>query len=116
MSTEYGFGQPIADLDPDNAVWAVELGMIGQTCAIIGIATGKLSLVELLYRIVIEVRHKVVLRGASITILIVSIVVAALFWTRCDPRVGTFNCNIAPFSLLFGGQVLPYLTLRISLF
>lgn len=110
VSSEYGFGQPIAALDLDNAVKAVEWEMIGQTFAVIGMATAKVSLGLFLLRIVIKTWHRVALWIASIGLLVVSVVVAVLFWTQClppralyDPRVqGKCSFGIAPFSLLLG--------------
>ncbi|KAK3357828.1 hypothetical protein B0T25DRAFT_630790 [Lasiosphaeria hispida] len=110
VSSHYGFGQPIAALDLDSAVRAVEWEMIGQTFAVVGMATAKVSLGLFLLRIVVKPWHRVVLWIASVLILAVSLVVGVLFWTQClpprslyDPRVkGTCGFGIAPFSLLLG--------------
>lgn len=116
VSARYGFGQPVLALELDDAVHAVEWEMIGQTFAVIGMATAKVSLGLFLLRIVVKAWHKVVLWVASIAILLVSVVVAILFWTQClpprslyDPRVkGTCNFGIAPFSMLLGGESAPH--------
>jgi len=117
VSASYGFGQPVLSLELDDAVHAVEWEMIGQTFAVLGMATAKVSLGLFLLRIVVKVWHKIVLWVASVAILLVSIVVAILFWTQClpprslyDPRVkGTCSFGIAPYSLLLGGQSYPTL-------
>ncbi|KAK1756493.1 hypothetical protein QBC47DRAFT_401396 [Echria macrotheca] len=110
VSSHYGFGQPVASLDLNNAVQAVQWEMIGQTFAVIGMATAKVSLGLFLLRIVIRPWQTVALWTASVGILLVSVVVAILFWTQCipsqsiyDPRVeGVCHFQIAPFSLLLG--------------
>ncbi|KAK5659586.1 hypothetical protein OQA88_788 [Cercophora sp. LCS_1] len=110
VSSQYGFGQPVAALQLDDAVMAVEYEMIGQTFAVIGMATAKVSLGLFLLRIVVKTWHMVLLWAVSIITLLVSMVVAVLFWTQClppralyDPRVqGTCNFGIAPFSMLLG--------------
>src|SRR4051812_48587288 len=94
VSSGYGFGQPVMALELDDAVTAVEYEMVGQTFAVIGMATAKVSLGLFLLRIVVEKGQKVVLWVASMATLAVSCVVAVLFWTQCipirslyDPRV-----------------------------
>jgi len=111
ISSGFGFGQPVLALRLDDAVHAVEWEMIGQTFAVVGMATAKVSLGLFLLRIVVEAWQKIALWVASVLTLAVSLVVAVLFWTQCrpirslyDPRVeGTCFFGIAPFSLMLGG-------------
>jgi hypothetical protein len=118
VSSGYGFGQPVLALQLDDAVRAVEWEMIGQTFAVVGMATAKVSLGLFLLRIVVEQWQKVALWVASVAILAISLVVGVLFWTQClppralyDPRVkGKCLFGIAPFSLLLGGKFVTYLT------
>ncbi|KAK4214255.1 hypothetical protein QBC37DRAFT_440268 [Rhypophila decipiens] len=110
LSATYGFGQPITDLPLEDAVLAVKWEMVGQTFAVIGMATAKVSLGLFLLRIVFETWHKVVLVLASLSLLAVSILTAIVFWIQCippqsifDPRVeGTCIIKVAPFSILLG--------------
>lgn len=113
ISSEYGFGQPVASLQLDDAVRAVEYEMIGQTFAVYGMATAKVSLGLFLLRIVVERWHKIALWVVTVLTLAVSMVVSVLFWTQCipirslyDPRVsGKCTFGIAPFSVLLGGSI-----------
>ncbi|KAM7219069.1 hypothetical protein V8F06_005507 [Rhypophila decipiens] len=110
LSATYGFGQPITDLPLEDAVLAVKWEMVGQTFAVIGMATAKVSLGLFLLRIVFETWHKVVLVLASLSLLAVSILTAVIFWIQCippqsifDPRVeGTCIIMVTPFSILLG--------------
>ncbi|KAM7187538.1 hypothetical protein V8F33_011185 [Rhypophila sp. PSN 637] len=110
LSATYGFGQPITDLPLEDAVLAVKWEMVGQTFAVIGMATAKVSLGLFLLRIVFETWHKVVLVVASLSLLIVSILTAVIFWIQCippqsvfDPRVeGRCIIKVTPFSILLG--------------
>lgn len=89
--------------------------MAGQTFAVIGVATAKVSLGVFFLRIIFEMWHKVVLLVACISLLIVSIVTAVMFWIQCippqsifDPRVeGKCIIEVTPFSILLGCKSLP---------
>ena len=110
MSAVYGFGQAITNLSLDDAVLAVKWEMVGQTFAVIGMATAKVSLGLFLLRIVLETWHKVALWVASLSLLLVSIMTAIIFWIQClpsqsifDPRVkGVCIIEVTPFSILLG--------------
>ncbi|KAK0631074.1 hypothetical protein B0T17DRAFT_239334 [Bombardia bombarda] len=110
VAASYGFGQAIVDLDLDDAVQAVKWEMVGQTFAVIGMATAKVSLGLFLLRIVMETWHRVVLWVASLSLLVVSIMTAVVFWIQClppqsifDPRVkGRCIIEVTPFSVVLG--------------
>ncbi|KAK3681766.1 hypothetical protein B0T22DRAFT_523080 [Podospora appendiculata] len=110
LSANYGFGQAITALELDDAVQAVQWEMVGQTFAVIGMATAKVSLGLFLLRIVIERWQRVAIHVASSSLLAVSVMTAIIFWIQClppqsifDPRVkGKCIVQVEPFSLLLG--------------
>lgn len=106
----HGFGQPITTLPIDSAVQAVYNEMIGQTFAVIGMAIAKLSLGLFLLRIVVKQWHRISIWISMVSLSIVSVVTAIIFWTQrlpsnsiYDPRVpGRSIINVTPFSILLG--------------
>ncbi|CAI7654462.1 unnamed protein product [Penicillium glandicola] len=105
-----GFGQSISTLDTDSAVKAVYNEMIGQTFAVLGMAIAKLSLGAFLLRIVVKQWHRISIWISMISLLIVSVMTAILFWVQrlpsesiYDPRVpGRTVLKVTPFSVLLG--------------
>ncbi|KAF5003736.1 hypothetical protein FDECE_9725 [Fusarium decemcellulare] len=116
ISANYGFGQPMPGLDADTAAFdrvalAIKYEMIGQTFAVIGMAVAKTSLGLFLLRIVVELWHKIVIWVAMVSLMIVSIMTAIMFWIQCIPaekifdrmRVeGVCNIDVTPFAILLG--------------
>ncbi|KAI9039404.1 uncharacterized protein KD926_009418 [Aspergillus affinis] len=106
----HGFGQPITMLSMDSAVQAVYTEMIGQTFAVLGMAIAKLSLGFFLLRIVIEQWHRISIWISMVSLSLVSLVTAVIFWTQrlpsnsiYDPRVpGRTIVAVTPFSVLLG--------------
>ncbi|KAM0098202.1 hypothetical protein ACP6JE_007286 [Aspergillus fumigatus] len=106
LSSQHGFGQPIMTLSMDEAVHAIYLEMVGQTFAVLGMAIAKLSLGIFLLRIVVKTWHRVSIWASMVSLSIVSVMTAVLFWTQrlpsrsiYDPRVpGRTVVNIVPFS------------------
>ncbi|PLB43458.1 hypothetical protein P170DRAFT_440925 [Aspergillus steynii IBT 23096] len=106
----HGFGQPITALAIDAAVQAVYTEMIGQTFAVLGMAIAKLSLGFFLLRIVIEQWHRISIWISMVSLSLVSLVTAVIFWTQrlpsnsiYDPRVpGRTVVAVTPFSVLLG--------------
>lgn len=106
----HGFGQPITALSMDSAVQAIYTEMIGQTFAVLGMAIAKLSLGFFLLRIVIEKWHRVSIWISMVSLSLVSLVTAVIFWTQrlpsnsiYDPRVpGRTVVSVTPFSVLLG--------------
>ncbi|OGE54280.1 hypothetical protein PENARI_c006G08473 [Penicillium arizonense] len=106
----HGFGQPISTLPIDSAVQAVYNEMIGQTFAVIGMAIAKLSLGLFLLRIVVKQWHRLSIWVSMVSLSIVSVMTAIIFWTQrvpsksiYDPRVpGRSIINVTPFSILLG--------------
>ncbi|KAK3323011.1 hypothetical protein B0H66DRAFT_602422 [Apodospora peruviana] len=87
--------------------------MGGQTpmmVAVIGMATAKVSLGLFLLRIVLETWHKIAQWLASLSLLVISVLTAVIFWVQClppqfifDPRVeGRCIIHVTPFSILLG--------------
>lgn len=97
-------------LSMDEAVHAIYLEMVGQTFAVLGMAIAKLSLGIFLLRIVVKTWHRVSIWASMVSLSIVSVMTAVLFWTQrlpsrsiYDPRVpGRTVVNIVPFSVLLG--------------
>ncbi|KAK3331622.1 hypothetical protein B0T19DRAFT_380110 [Cercophora scortea] len=110
LSANYGFGQPITALELEDAVQAVQWEMVGQTFAVIGMATAKVSMGLFLLRIVIERWQRIAIHIASSSLLAVSVMTAVVFWIQClpprsifDPRVkGSCIIQVEGFSLLLG--------------
>jgi hypothetical protein len=106
----HGFGQPIYTLPTDSAVQAVYNEMIGQTFAVIGMAIAKLSLGTFLLRIVVKQWHRISIWVSMVSLSIVSVMTATIFWIQrlpsksiYDPRVpGRIIINVTPFSILLG--------------
>lgn len=106
----FGFGQPIADLPTDSAVKAVYYEMIGQTFAVLGMAIAKLSLGIFLLRIVVKQWHRISIWISMVSLSIVSVMTAIIFWIQrlpseaiYDPRVkGRTIVIVTPFSILLG--------------
>lgn len=110
ISGLYGFGQSITSLEMDLAVKAVYYEMIGQTFAVLGMAIAKLSLGIFLLRIVIKQWHRISIWISMVSLAIVSVMTAILFWIQklpsesiYDPRVpGRLVVRVTPFSILLG--------------
>lgn len=114
VSGSYGFGQPITTLDMDMAVKAVYNEMIGQTFAVLGMAIAKISLGIFLLRIVVKQWHRISIWISMVSLAIVSVMTAILFWIQklpsesiYDPRVsGRLVVKVTPFSILLGCMIL----------
>ncbi|CEO61128.1 hypothetical protein PMG11_05467 [Penicillium brasilianum] len=110
VSGSYGFGQAITTLDMDMAVKAVYNEMIGQTFAVLGMAIAKISLGIFLLRIVVKQWHRISIWISMVSLAIVSVMTAILFWIQklpsesiYDPRVsGRLVVSVTPFSILLG--------------
>lgn len=110
ISGIYGFGQPITSLEMDLAVKAVYYEMIGQTFAVLGMAIAKLSLGIFLLRIVVKPWHRISIWVSMVSLAVVSVMTAILFWIQklpsesiYDPRVpGRLVVSVTPFSILLG--------------
>lgn len=110
ISGLYGFGQSITSLEMDLAVKAVYYEMIGQTFAVLGMAIAKLSLGIFLLRIVVKKWHRISIWISMVSLAIVSVMTAILFWIQklpsesiYDPRVpGRLIVRVTPFSILLG--------------
>ncbi|GFF23654.1 hypothetical protein IFM61606_08897 [Aspergillus udagawae] len=110
ISNQHGFGHPIKTLSLDEAVQAIYLEMIGQTFAVLGMAIAKLSVGIFLLRLVVKTWHRVSIWVSMVSLSIVSVLTAIMFWTQrlpsksiYDPRVpGRTVVNIVPFSVLLG--------------
>jgi hypothetical protein len=118
ISGYYGFGQSITTLEMDMAVKAVYNEMIGQTFAVLGMAIAKISLGIFLLRIVVKQWHRISIWISMVSLAIVSVMTAILFWIQklpsesiYDPRVpGRLVVKVTPFSILLGCE--PPLVLR----
>lgn len=94
----------------DEAVKAVYMEMIGQTFAVLGMAIAKLSLGIFLLRIVIKEWHRISIWVSMISLFVVSVMTAIIFWVQrlpsesiYDPRVkGRTVVGVTPFSVLLG--------------
>ncbi|KAJ5375839.1 hypothetical protein N7517_007845, partial [Penicillium concentricum] len=94
----------------DSAVKAVYNAMIGQTFAVLGMAIAKLSLGIFLLRIVVKRWHRISIRISMISLFILSVMTAIIFWLQrlpsqsvYDPRVpGRTVTHVTPFSVLLG--------------
>ncbi|OGM43323.1 hypothetical protein ABOM_008713 [Aspergillus bombycis] len=110
IAGHHGFGQPITSLSMDEAVQAVYMEMIGQTFAVLGMAIAKLSLGIFLLRIVVKRWHRVSIWISMVSLSVVSVMTAIIFWTQrlpsraiYDPRVpGRTIVSVTPFSVLLG--------------
>ncbi|KAJ5112137.1 hypothetical protein N7532_000182 [Penicillium argentinense] len=110
ISGVHGFGQPITSLDPDSAVNAVYMEMVGQTFAILGMAIAKLSLGIFLLRIVVKQWHRISIWISMVSLSIVSVMTAIIFWIQrlpsesiYDPRVpGRTIVSVTPVAVLLG--------------
>jgi hypothetical protein len=117
ISNQHGFGHPIKTLSLDEAVQAIYLEMIGQTFAVLGMAIAKLSVGIFLLRLVVKTWHRVSIWVSMVSLSIVSVLTAIMFWTQrlpsksiYDPRVpGRTVVNIVPFSVLLGCKSFNYL-------
>ncbi|KAJ5380985.1 uncharacterized protein N7496_003413 [Penicillium cataractarum] len=94
----------------DMAVKAVYNEMIGQTFAVLGMAIAKISLGIFLLRIVVKQWHRTSIWISMVSLAIVSVMTAILFWIQklpsesiYDPRVpGRLVVQVTPFSILLG--------------
>lgn len=94
----------------DSAVKAVYNEMIGQTFAVLGMAIAKLSLAIFLLHIVVKQWHRISIWISMISLFIVSLITAIIFWFQrlpsqsiYDPRVpGHIVVQVSPFSVLYG--------------
>lgn len=94
----------------DSAVKAVYNEMIGQTFAVLGMAIAKLSLGIFLLRIVVKQWHRISIWISMISLFIVSVMTAIIFWFQrlpsqsiYDPRVSGYTVvQVTPFSVLLG--------------
>ncbi|KAB8236693.1 uncharacterized protein BDW43DRAFT_308370 [Aspergillus alliaceus] len=110
IAGKHGFGQPITNLEMDEAVQAVYMEMVGQTFAVLGMAIAKLSLGIFLLRIVVKRWHRVSIWISMVSLSLVSVLTAIIFWTQrlpsnsiYDPRVpGRTVVSVTPFSVLLG--------------
>ncbi|KPM40835.1 hypothetical protein AK830_g5711 [Neonectria ditissima] len=112
IAATHGFGQPIFDLKTEDSARAVYYEMIGQTFAVIGMAVAKTSLGLFLLRIVVQLWHKIVIWIAMVSLMIVSIITAVIFWTQCVPAKkiydplrtpeGACTIGVTPFAVLLG--------------
>ncbi|KAJ5784142.1 uncharacterized protein N7518_009819 [Penicillium psychrosexuale] len=106
----HGFGQSINALEMDSAVKAVYNEMIGQTFAILGMAIAKISLGTFLLRIVIKRWHRISIWTSMISLSIVSVMTALIFWFQrlpsrsiWDRRVPGYTVvPVTPFSVMLG--------------
>ncbi|KUI60570.1 hypothetical protein VP1G_07795 [Cytospora mali] len=94
ISAEYGFGQDIITLSPDDAACAVMWEMIGQTFAVLGMALAKWSLGLFLLRIVVQRWHRVAIWSIMVSLLIVSLLTAVMFWVQCLPSASIFDQRV----------------------
>ncbi|KAJ4171338.1 hypothetical protein NW754_013107 [Fusarium falciforme] len=116
ISANYGFGQTMPGLDAgneafDNAAMAIKYEMIGQTFAVIGMGVAKTSLGLFLLRIVVELWHQIAIWVAMVSLMLVSVITAIVFWVQCIPaekiydrmRVeGVCQIDVTPFAILLG--------------
>lgn len=110
----HGFGQSIFDLSIDEAGEAVEMELVGQTFAVLGMAIAKVSLGAFLLRIVVQPWHRVAIWSSVISLGVVSVLTAIIIWVQrlpsrsiWDPRVeGRFVVSITPFAVLLGCELL----------
>lgn len=106
----HGFGQNIATLSMDEAVQAVYMEMVGQTFAVLGMAIAKISVGIFLLRIVIVSWHRISIWASMVSLSLVSVLTAIIFWVQrlpsnaiYDPRVpGRTIVRVTPFSVLLG--------------
>lgn len=88
--------------------------MVGQTYAILGMAIAKWLLGFFLLRIVVQTWHCVAIWSTMISLRLVSILTAIMFWIHClppasicDQRVGgKCTVKITPFGIAHGGKPL----------
>ncbi|KAK7746386.1 hypothetical protein SLS53_002345 [Cytospora paraplurivora] len=110
ISAEYGFGQSITSLSADDAATAIKWEMVGQTFAILGMAIAKWSLGLFLLRIVIQKWYRVAIWSTMVSLLLVSILTAVMFWIQCLPPASIYDqrvkgkciVKITPFSICLG--------------
>jgi hypothetical protein len=84
--------------------------MVGQTFAILGMAIAKLSLGIFLLRIVVKQWHRISIWISMVSLSIVSVMTAIVFWVQrlpseaiYDPRVpGRTIVSVTPFAVLLG--------------
>ncbi|KAI1829654.1 hypothetical protein DTO006G1_9771 [Penicillium roqueforti] len=106
----HGFGQSIDTLEMDSAVKAVYNEMIGKTFAILGMAIAKISLGTFLLCIVIKRWHRISIWTSMISLSIVSMMTALIFWFQrvpsrsiWDHRVPGYTVvPVTPFSVMLG--------------
>lgn len=114
IAAVYGFGQSIHTLPLADSALAVKYEMVGQTFAVIGMGVAKMSLGFFLLRIVVVRWHQMVIWLAMVSLMLVSILTAAIFWTQCTPvkkifdpmrtPEGTCTIPVTPFAVLLGGM------------
>ncbi|ROW10044.1 hypothetical protein VPNG_06517 [Cytospora leucostoma] len=110
ISAAYGFGQSITTLSADHAATAIKWEMVGQTFAILGMAIAKWSLGLFLLRIVIQRWQRVAIWSTMVSLLLVSIITAIIFWIQCLPPASIYDqrvegrciVKITPFSIVLG--------------
>jgi len=83
------------DLNPDDAARAMLFEAIGQTFAVIGMATAKWSLGFFLLRIVMERSHKWAIWIATLALMAASISTCFVFWLQCTPPAYLWDHRIA---------------------
>lgn len=95
---------------------AVYIEMVGQTFAVLEMAIAKVSLGIFLLRIVVKQWHRISIWISMISLSIVSVMTATVFWTQrlpsesiYDPRVpGRTIVSIGPFSILLGSMLISH--------
>lgn len=114
VAAEYGFGQDIAVLTADDAAKAIKWEMVGQTFAVLGMAIAKWSMGLFLLRIVMQRWHRVAIWSTMVSLLLVSLFTAVMFWIQCLPPAAIYDkrvkgkciVRITPISILLGGKFL----------
>ncbi|ROV94564.1 hypothetical protein VMCG_08147 [Cytospora schulzeri] len=123
ISAEYGFGRDITTLSADDAADAVKWEMVGQTFAVLGMAIAKWSLGLFLLRIVVQRWHRVAIWSTMISLMLVSVLTAVVFWIQCLPPASIYDrrvegrciVKITPVSILLGGKRIPDLEATVGL-
>jgi hypothetical protein len=107
----------------DDAASAVRYVMMGQTCAVIGMAIAQLSVGFLLLRVVVTKRQRIPIWVATGSLSTLSMISVIIFWAMCKPTAKVFNriqvpgvckINMTALAITLGGKFQVFIALYFS--
>ncbi|KAI2464229.1 hypothetical protein F4781DRAFT_425700 [Annulohypoxylon bovei var. microspora] len=94
VSSAYGFGQHTTDISSDDIRIATKIELMGQFAVSLAMGLSKTSVAMFLMRIIVAVRHKVILWFWIITIMAWSLLLAISCFAQCTPVEALWDTRI----------------------